>query len=306
MKMPENRIVYLDGAFVAMGEAKLPILSHSVGRGSAIFDVLAFGETTKGRAIFRLDEHVARFLRSALALEMTLPLSVAELHEAIKETVRRNTLQVGAIKIIGFYPEPSFSLLPPQKPLHLAIFVLDPDGDFGEKPLAENECVTAFVSRWRRLDPRTVPIEAKAAANYLNGLVARTEAKNLGFAYAIMLDLEGNIAEGGTESIFLVREGRLLTPNIGHILQGITRKSILAAAKAMGIETFAGALQEGLLNEADEIFFSGTVHRVLPVSRVGERLLPSAPGPITRMLAARMQAIASGRDPSFQDWLFPV
>jgi len=304
--MLENRIVYLDGNFVAGSEATLPILSHSVGRGSAIFDVLAFAETQEGRAIFRLDEHVARFLRSAAALGMTLPLSEAELHAAIKETVRRNTLEEGAIKIIGFYPEPSFSLLPPPTPLHLAIFVLDPAGDFGEAPLAENESVTAFVSRWRRLDPRTVPIEAKVAANYLNGLVARTEAQKHGFAYAIMLDLEGNIAEGGTESIFLVRAGCLLTPNVGHILQGITRKSILAAAEAMGIATFAGALQEEILDEADEIFFSGTVHRVLPVSRVGDRILPDTPGPVTRMIAARMQAITSGRDPRFKDWLFAI
>jgi len=304
--MFENRTVYLEGAFIPASEAVLPIMSHSVGRGSSIFDVLSFGRTKEGRAIFRLDEHVARFLRSALALEMAVPLAAAELQEAIKETVRRNTLQAGAIKIVGFYPDPSFSLLPPGKPLHLAIFVFDPVEDFGERPLAENEGVTAFVSRWRRLDPRTVPIEAKAAANYLNGIVARTEAKNLGFDYAIMLDLEGNIAEGGTESIFLVRQGRLLTPNIGNILQGITRKSILAAAEGIGIETFSGSLKEELLGDADEIFFAGTIHPVLPVSRVGNRTLPGAPGPVTQQLSARMQEIASGRAPGFQNWLFSV
>jgi len=304
--MLENRTAYLEGAFVAASEATLPIMSHSVGRGSAIFDVLSFDETKEGRAVFRLDEHVARFLHSASVLEMTSPLSAEELQDAVRETVRRNTLKAGAIKITGFYPEPSLALLPPQKLFQVAIFVFAPDADFGERSPAGNETVTALVSRWRRLDPRTVPIEAKVAANYLNGIVARTEAKNRGFDYAIMLDSEGNIAEGGTESIFLVSKGRLLTPNIGHILQGITRKSVIAVAEAMGIGIFAGALQEELLNEADEIFFSGTIHRVLPVGRVGDRILPGAPGPITNMISARITEIVSGRDQRFGDWLFPV
>jgi branched-chain amino acid aminotransferase len=304
--MLENRTVYLNGAFVPWMEATLPIMSHSLGRGTAIFDVLSFGETKSGRAIFRLDEHVARFMRSASVLGMTSFLSAEELTEAVKETVRRNTPRKGAIKITGFHPEPSFALLPPEKPFQVAVFVFDPDDDFGEKPMTGDESVTALVSRWRRLDPLTVPVEAKVAANYLNGIVARTEAKNLGFDYAIMLDLEGNIAEGGTESVFLVRDGRLLTPNIGHILQGITRKSVLAVAEAMGIETYAGALKEELLNQADEIFFSGTIHRVLPVSRMGNRILPETPGPITKMIAAGIARIVSGRDPRFHDWLFPV
>jgi len=304
--MLENRTVYLDGAFVSGREATVPIMCHSMGRGSAIFDVLSFGETKKGSAVFRLDEHISRFMRSASALGMKLPLSEQEIGDAVLETIRRNALKAGAIKITGFYPEPSLSLLPPKTPLHLAIFVTDPDEDFGEKPMTGEESVTALVSRWRRLDPLTVPIEAKVAANYLNGMVARTEADSSGFDYAVMLDSDGNIAEGGTESIFLVRDKRLLTPNIGHILQGITRKSVLAVAEAMGIETYAGALKEELLYEADEIFFSGTIHRVLPVRQLGSRVMPRTPGPIAKMISARMKEIASGRDPQFQHWLFPV
>lgn len=305
-RMLENRTVYLDGNFVSGHEATVPIMSHSMGRGSAIFDVLSFGETKQGSAVFRLDEHISRFQRSASALGMKLPLSEQGLRDAVLETIRKNALSSGAIKITGFHAEPSLSLLPPKKPLHLAIFVVDPDEDFGEKPMTDQDSVTALVSRWKRLDPQTVPIEAKVAANYLNGMVARIEASDKGFDYAVMLDSDGNIAEGGTESIFLVREKRLLTPNIGHILQGITRKSVLAVAEAMGIETFAGALKEELLYEADEIFFSGTIHRVLPVRQLGSRAMPEIPGPVTRTISTWMKDIASGRDPQFQRWLFPV
>ncbi len=304
--MLETRIVYLNGDFVPESRAMLPIMSHSLGRGAAIFDVLSFTETVGGIVIFRLDEHVARFARSAVALGMALPLSNAEIMEIVRETVRRNSLKTGAIKITGFHPEPSFSLMPPETPLDIAVFVFDPVDDFGEKPPSVNDTVTAFVSHWRRLDPLTVPGEAKVAANYLNGIMARTEAKNFGFDYAMMLDSEGNLAEGGTESIFLVREKCLMTPNIGHILQGITRKSIFPVANALGIKTFAGPLKEELLNEADEIFFSGTIHRVLPVSRVGSRIIPEAPGPISRVISETMAEIVSGRDSRFTDWLFPV
>jgi branched-chain amino acid aminotransferase len=304
--MFENRIAYLDGAFVAGGEAKIPIMSHSMGRGSAIFDVLSFSETPGGRAVFRLDEHVARFLRSAAALDMKSPLSDGQIKEAVLETVRRNQLPRGAIKIVGFFSDPSFFILPPDEPFHFAVFVFDSEEDFGDRALGKDESVSAFVSRWRRLDPQTVPIEAKVAANYLNGIVARTDAKKNGCDYAIMLDSEGNIAEGGTESIFLVSRGRLLTPNIGHILQGITRKSILPVAAALGIETIAGPQPEALLYEADEVFFAGTVHRVVPVGRINDRVLPAAPGPVTRKIAAQVEEITAGHDERFSTWLFPV
>ncbi len=256
--MLKERIVYLDGTYAPWDEAKIHIMSHSVGRGSAIFEVIGFHETATGPAVFRLDEYIARFRNSAALLDMELPLSAAGLQEAVLETIRRNGLKQGIIKMMGFYPEIAFNILPPRKRFQVAIFVFDPEGDIGERAQAGQGSVTACVSRWRRLDPQTVPIEAKVAANYMNGIVARTEARNLGFDYAILLDTQGCLAEGGTESLFLVREGRLLTSSLGTILHSITRKTLIEVAESMGIGTFAGRLDPGALNEAEEIFFSGT------------------------------------------------
>ncbi|MDZ4164563.1 MAG: aminotransferase class IV [Smithellaceae bacterium] len=304
--MLKERVVYLDGRYAPWDEAKVHIMSHSFGRGSAIFEVIGFHETPMGPAVFRLDEYIARFRKSASLLEMEPPLSNGELQEAVLETIRRNRLKKGIIKLMGFYPELSFKILPPRQRFQVAVFVFDLEDDLGERPQMGEGGVTACVSRWRRLDPQTVPIEAKVAANYINGMVARTEARNLGFDYAILLDTEGYLAEGGTESLFLVRQGRLLTPALGNILHSITRKTLLEVAEMMGIETFAGRLEPGVIDLAEEIFFSGTTTKLLPVRRVGDRDLADAPGPITRMIALRMEEITSGRNGQYKEWLFPA
>jgi branched-chain amino acid aminotransferase len=301
-----ERIVFLGGTYAPWEEAKIHIMSHSVGRGSAIFEVIGFHETPDGPAVFRLDEYVARFRNSAALLDMEPPLSASGLQEAVLETIRRNGLKKGIIKMVGFYPEIAFKILPPGKRFQVAIFVFDLEGDLGERAQAGEGSVTACVSKWRRLDPQTVPIEAKVAANYMNGIVARTEARDLGFDYAILLDTRGCIAEGGTESLFLVREGRLLTSSLGTILNSITRKTLIEVAETMGIGTFAGRLVPGTLNEAEEIFFSGTTTKLLPVRQVGERILEEVPGPVTRRLSERMAAITSGGDERFRHWLYPA
>jgi branched-chain amino acid aminotransferase len=304
--MLKERVVYLDGEYAPWDEAKIHMMSHSVGRGSAIFEVIGFHETATGPAVFRLDEYVARFRNSAALLDMEPPLSAADLQEAVLETIRRNGLKQGIIKMMGLYPEIAFKILPPRKRFQVAIFVFDLEGDIGERAQAGQGSVTACVSKWRRLDPQTVPIEAKVAANYMNGIVARIEARDLGFDYAILLDTQGCIAEGGTESLLLVREGRLLTSSLGTILNSITRKTLLEVAETMGIGTFAGRLEPQALNEAEEIFFSGTTTKLLPIRQVGERILKEVPGPVTRRLSERMAEITSGRDAQFRHWLFPA
>ena len=304
--MLNSRAVYLGGEFRPWDEAKVHLMSHSFGRGSAIFEVIGFHETQAGPAVFRLDEYVSRFAKSASLLEMELPLTKAELQKAILQTVKRSGLSSGLIKLFGFYPEISFAILPPQKSIQVAVFVFTKEETLGNKREPENHSVTACVSRWHRLDPDTVPIEAKVAANYVNGMVARQESRAKGFDYAILLDTQGYLAEGGTESLFLVREGGLLTPALGTILHSITRKSLLEVAETMGIKTFAGRLNPGILDEAEEVFFSGTSTKLLPVSQVETRIFSEAPGPITRRLSARIEEITAGRDSRFKGWLFPV
>lgn len=304
--MLNEREVYFNGEYRRWDEANVHIMSHSFGRGSAIFEVIGFHDTPAGPAVFRLDEYLSRFWKSASLLEMDPPLTQGALQEAVLTLVKRSGLKSGFLKMYGFYPEISFQILPTQRKFQVAVCLFSAEEALGQPLGSAPRGVTACVSRWRRLDPQTVPIEAKVAANYVNGMVARMESREKGFGYAILLDTQGFITEGGTESLFLVRNGRLLTSALGTVLQSITRKTLLEVAGTMGIETFTGLLNPGALDEADEIFFSGTSTKLLPVRQVGDRILNEVPGPLTRRLSERMAAITSGGDEQFLHWLFPA
>ncbi len=304
--MVKDRMVWLNGDFISWDNATVHIMSHSFGRGSAIFEVLSFHNTGEGPAVFRLEAHIDRLLRSAELLEMSLPYSKEALCEAVAGTIRHNQLRKGYIKLICFYPEISFEIIPPESRLSVSIFTLDPEQDLGARGDPFKEGTTVYVSNWRKLDPRTVPIEAKAAANYLNGMVARLEAQKKGFKHAIMLDTEGYIAEGGTESAFLVKDGCLLTPSTGTVLKSITRLSIVELAGEAGIECVEKHLKPELLDEAEEIFLSSTPFKVLPVRQVNDRKLPDVPGSISCKIAELLNTITAGNDDRFRDWLYFV
>lgn len=304
--MIEDRIVYFKGEFVPWENATVHIMSHSFGRGSAIFEVISLHKTASGPAIFRLEAHMDRLFKSAEFLDMELPLSKEAICEAVCETVKRNGLEQGFIKLICFYPEFAFEILPPQKELSISIFAIDPEQDLGGRGIPFETGTTAYLSRWRKLDPRTIPVEAKAAANYLNGMIARAEAKKNGFEHAIMLDTQGFIAEGGTESVFLAKDNCLMTAATGTVLKSITRRSILEAAKEVGIECIEGQFKPELLFEAQEMFVSSTPFKVMPVKQINDHKFDTAPGPLTRKIAELLDAITTGNDVRFKRWLYMV
>ena len=302
--MFENRIVYMSGEFVAWQQATVHIMCHSFGRGSAIFEVISFHSTDSGPVIFRLKEHINRLFKTSELLDMELPISPAEFCEAVAGTVKANQLNQGLIKILCYYPQISVEVVPPNEPLQVSIFALDPREFVKGKAGASS--TTAAISKWRKIDPQTVPVPAKAAANYLNGMVARIDASKRGFEYALMLDTQGFIAEGSTESLFLVKDGRLMTPSLGTVLAGISRMSVLEAAEAIGLKTFEGRLEPDLLNQAEEMFFSCSPLKVLPIRRIEDRELSEVPGPVTKKMAALLDNITSGKDTRFNNWLYPV
>ena len=304
--MLEDRIVFRNGEFISWKEANVHIMSHSFGRGTAIFEVIGFHKTRTGRAVFRLDKYVRRFFRSARLLDMELPLSEDALLQAVLDTVERNPLEQGIIKLFGYYSQASYKILPPRQALDVSIVVFDPVQDMGIPPYSFEEGTTVCISRWRKLDPQTVPVEAKVAANYLNGMMARIEARNRGYDYAVMLDAEGFLAEGSTESIFLVKDDELMTPALGPVLRSITRETIIQTAKVIGVKTFEGRIPSGRLDEADEIFLSSTGGKVQPVRKIEERVLQGTPGPWTRKVADFINEIVTGGEVRFKDWLFPV
>lgn len=303
--MLSDRIVYLNGEFIAWENATVHIMSHSFARGSAIFEVLSCHGTDGGAVVFRLKEHIKRLFKSAQLLDMELPISHEEFYSAVTATVKKNQLNQGFIKVICYYPQFAAEVVPPKEKPSVSVFALDPMRDLGGG-FEGVQSTTACVSKWRKLDPQTVPVGAKAAANYLNGMVARLDAEKRGFKHALMLDTQGFVAEGGTECIFFVKDGRLLTPVLGTVLRSITRMSILEAAEIEGIKTVEDRLSPDIIDEADELFFSCSPLKVMPVRQIDDRVMDEAPGPLTRKMASLLADISTGKDKRFKNWLFPV
>jgi branched-chain amino acid aminotransferase len=234
---------------------------------------------------------------------MRLPYPLEKIRESVLATVKKNGHPAGIVKLFAYSSEITFTLALPDKPADICIAAVDPE--YYRKAEAAPS-ISVCISKWRKLHPETVPIEAKASANYLNGLVALQDARKRGYDLGLMLDTEGFIAEGGTESCFLVKDGGLLTPILGTVLQGISRRSVLEAARAIDVPVSQARLRPELLMEAEEIFTASTTKKVLPVGRIESRDMGEVPGPVSRKLMALFAEIVAGREPRFRSWLFPV
>lgn len=295
--------VWRNGKLIPYAEATVHLMSHSLTRGSAIFEVLGIYLTEEGPAAFRLADHAERLIRSAELLYMQIPQRKEEIIQAVADTVKANKVAQGYVKIVGFFGQETFTVTVADPKLELSVFAFTEEE---YKPKDSPQMISACLSQWRRLHPETVPIEAKVAANYLNGMLARMDAQRRGFDLGIMLDTHGFMAEGSVESVFLIKDGTLFTPPLGRILSSITRRSILEAAPYAGIKVLERPIRSAELFEAEEIFISSTSRRVMPIYKIEDRLLGEVPGPITSKIANLIRTICSGKDERFKGWLYLI
>ena len=305
--MLSKRKAWLDGKFVPFNRAQAHLMSHSFCRGSGVFEVMSLHDTPRGPAVFRLDDHLARLFHSAELIGMRLPLSARAFKEAVKATVRANRVRSGMVKLICYYGSVEFEVVPRNPRVSAAIVAVDPLFDLSAERFRKESRRPAevMISRWRKLDPRTVPVECKCAANYLGGMIAKQEALARGFSAAVLLDTKGYLAEGATESLFLVKDRVVKTPALGNILSGITRKTVLAVARDIGLRVQEKKIRPPELMAADEAFFTSSLAKIYPISRAGNVRF-KAPGEISRLLDAALEKICSGAVKSYQKWLFPV
>ncbi|MDA0335395.1 MAG: aminotransferase class IV [bacterium] len=297
-----RRRVWMNGTFVDGDQATVPLLSHGFSRGSGIFETLGVRVGPDGPVAFRLDKHLERLQGSARLLGMELAYSSAEIFAAVAETVRVNQPGRGLVKIMAYWGEEAIVSLVPSARLDVAIFAI-PTG--GVIRLDDVTPISACMSTWRKLHPATVPVEAKVCANYLNGYLARKDAMDRGFDIGFLCDEGGRLAEGSTESVFLVQDGVLRTPRLGHILQSISRLTVLEIAAACGIEAEEADLVPQDLETAAEIFTSHSGVKVHPVGRYESRPL-TAPGPISRQLITIVDDMMDFRDPRFGPYFQPL
>ena len=305
MLTPTEKIWH-NGRFIKWEEATIHVLSHVVNYGSSVFEGIRCYETPSGPAVFRLREHVRRMVDSAKIYRMELGFPADVLGEAMLELVRVNKMDSCYIRPIAFRGYGEIGVNGMKNPIDVYIACWNWGKYLGDEALAEG--VDVCVSSWTRLAPNTLPTLAKAGANYMNSQLMKMEAVINGYSEGIALDSNGYVSEGSGENIFVVRDGKILTPPLGaSVLPGITRDTILALASAAGIPVVETIIPRELLYIADEVFFSGTAAEITPIRSIDRISIGKGRrGPIAETLQHEFFGIINGTRPDEHGWLSHV
>jgi branched-chain amino acid aminotransferase len=306
-----ERRIWIDGTLVPWADATVHVLSHSLQRGSLVFDYLSVHRTPRGVAVFRLPEHVERFLASCALVGLPIGLGAAEIQAAVGETVRANP-GARSVKVCAYLPSIEVEVVPMDDRVSVAVAAYDPTEDIVKRkprPAPHRPELRLWIEkqcRNRRHD--IVPPQAKVAANYLSSMTAKLRARKAGYDEIVLVDEEGHLGEGPTTNVFLLDAlGELRTPALERVLPGVTRRSVIELAKHDGVPVHEGAIEPAELLEAAEVFLTATSAGLWPVVQVDERRIGDGrPGPVTRRLREHFERVVSGRDPAFEHWLHVV
>jgi len=284
--MPFDKVdkIWMDGKLVDWKDAKIHVLSHVIHYGSGIFEGERCYETPNGPAIFRLQEHTDRLFNSSKIYRMEIPFTREQINEATIELIKINKLKSCYIRPLVYRGYGSLGVDPTGLPINVCIAVW-PWGQY-LGPEALEAGVDVGVSSWRRNAPGTMPDMAKATANYMNSQLIRLEARAHGYVEGIALDVFGHVSEGSGENIFIVRNGKLVTPPFGSsILPGITRNTVIRIARDKGIQVIEEQIPREALYIADEVFFTGSAAEITPIRSIdGIQIGAGKAGPITKQM----------------------
>ena len=295
--MKETNYIWMDGKIIPWADAKIHVLTHSLHYGSAVFEGLRFYEAEEGPAIFRLKEHTTRLFYSADTIKLRIPFSEDEINSAIIETVKVNEIKTGYIRPLAFFGYGKMGLRPTGSPVNLSIAVWPWDSYLGANP------INVKISPYIRIHPQSTSMDAKITGNYVNSTFAGVDAISNGYEEALLLDFEGNVAEGPGENIFIVKNDIVYTPPKGKILAGITRDSIMTIAEDFGYSVQEKVLKPEDVYDADEAFFTGTAAEVTAIASLDDHPMKFPTGPITKKLSDTFLSIVKGLNEKYKNWL---
>ncbi|AEV27669.1 MULTISPECIES: branched-chain amino acid transaminase [Azospira] len=294
--------IWQDGKLVPWREATTHALTHSLHYGMAVFEGVRAYQTDKGTAIFRLQDHTQRLARSAHIFQMALPYSQEELNEAQKEVIRANNLESGYIRPLAFYGSEKMGVSPKGAKVHVIIAAWPWGAYLGEEGMQRG--IRIKTSSFTRHHVNITMVRAKASGNYMNSILANNEALTDGYDEAMLLDPEGYVCEGAGENIFIVKNGKLYTPDLTSCLEGITRATVIQLAGEMGIEVVEKRITRDEVYCADEAFFTGTAAEVTPIRELDNRQIGVGHrGPVTKALQEKYFDVVNGRSAAHADWL---
>jgi len=291
-------LLWLDGALVDSSTAGAPLMGHAAQRGSLVFDVGSFRTTPRGPALFRVRDHVARFLRSTSIVGLELAYDAEALVEAAVRVVAESGSNDGLVRWSAFLTAREPDLVPREQRAHVAVAA-----QMLQDPPRNTPIRIAVFDDARKAAPAVLPPDTKAAGAYLGPMIARRRAIAAGADDVVLLDEDGDIAEAPIANVFAVVSGTLWTPPLGRILPGITRDSVLAIARSEAIPIREERLPLATFESADEAFLTATSLPIAPIGSVNGRTLGGAPGPITSRLIERLARARTGNEPSRESWL---
>nr|MBV6630507.1 branched-chain amino acid transaminase [Oceanococcus sp. HetDA_MAG_MS8] len=294
-------LIWYDGKMVEWRDATTHVLTHTLHYGAGVFEGVRAYATPQGAAIFRLQEHTDRLFNSAKILGMEIPFTKDEVNAAQIAAVRDNKLESAYMRPMAFYGSEGMGLRADNLQVHLIVAAWTWGTYLGDESMERG--IRIRTSSYARHHPNVTMCRAKANGNYINSMLALNEALRDGYDEALLLDVDGYVAEGSGENIFMVVDGKLYTPTLLSALDGITRRTIFTLAEEAGIEVLEKRITRDELYVADEAFFTGTAAEVTPIREVDGRTIGSgARGPVTTQLQQRYFDIVKGQTDDYAHW----
>ncbi len=297
--------IWKDGKLIDWRDATIHVLTHSLHYGMGVFEGVRAYKTQDGTAIFRLREHTQRLFNSAKIFQMKIPFDMETVMEAQKQVVRENQLESCYIRPLAWIGDEKLGVSAQGNTIHLAIAAWPWGAYLGEDGMANG--IRVKVSSFTRHHVNISLVRAKASGYYINSILANQEALADGYDEALLLDTEGFVSEGSGENVFIVKNGKLYTPDLASCLDGITRDSVITMARDLGIDVIEKRITRDEMYCCDEAFFTGTAAEVTPIRELDNRQIgPGHRGPITEKLQALFFEIVAGRAPQYRHWLTTV
>ena len=297
--------IWYDGKLVPWRDANTHVLTHSLHYGLAVFEGVRAYKTIHGTAIFRLKEHTDRLFNSAHIYMMKLPYTREKIMDAQKEVVRANELESCYIRPIAFYGSEKMGVSPKGATVHVAIAAWPWGAYLGAEALDKG--IRVKTSSFARHHVNVSMCRAKYSGTYANSILANLEATEHGYDEGLLLDVDGFVAEGSGENLFMVKNGCLYEPELTSALEGITRDSVITLASEMGYKVSAKRITRDDLYIADEAFFTGTAAEVTPIREVDGRTIGEGTrGPVTTRVQKTFFDCVTGKAENHRDWLSPV
>jgi branched-chain amino acid aminotransferase len=299
----EDGFIWMNGQFVPWKEAKIHVASHVIHYGSSLFEGFRAYENSKGTAVFRLEAHTRRLYNSCKIYRMDIPYTQDEFNRAVIETIKFNKLKGCYVRPIIYRGYNALGVDPLPNPVDCAILVWEWGKYLGDAALEQG--VDVAVSSWWRMAPNTFPALAKSGANYMNSQLIKMEALLEGYSEGIALNTRGHVSEGSGENIFLVTNGRIITPPLSSsVLPGITRDSVIRLAGEMGMPVAEDTVPREMLYVADEVFFTGSAAEITPIRSIDKITIGAGQrGPVVKKLQEEFFAIVRAEKPDRFGWL---